>query len=179
MMYSVKGKLYDCRPKRCEMEPNGYDEVICLDPQYAQHGNKSPRSVMVLAMAPTYIDRYRFAVTDLFTPVFCAWFLLQGFAGGGPLPILLGLAGIAFTLFKRHRRYDLYEDAFVVRYLVPRVLAVYVRDIESVQLVRQPMVGPVVLIQRKVGTKLVIRPSDPQEMVSRLNAVLHTEAMLP
>jgi hypothetical protein len=46
-------------------------------------------------------------------------------------------------------------------------------------LVRQPMVGPVVLIQRKVGTKLVIRPSDPQEMVSRLNAVLHTEAMLP
>ena len=161
------------------MEPNGYDEVICLDPQYAQHGNKSPRSVMVLAMAPTYIDRYRFAVTDLFTPVFCAWFLLQGFAGGGPLPILLGLAVVAFTLFKRHRRYDLYEDAFVVRYLMPRVLAVYVRDIESVQLVRQPMVGPVVLIQRKVGTKLVIRPNDPQEMVSRLNAVLHTEAMLP
>lgn len=134
---------------------------------------------MVLSMTPSYVDRYRFAFTDLFTPVFCAWVLLQGLAGGGPLPILLGLAVVAFTLWKRHRRYDLYEDAFVVRYLVPRVLVVYLRDVESVQLVRQPMVGPVVLIQRKVGAKLVIRPNDSEEMVSRLNAVLHTEAMLP
>ena len=155
------------------MSPDFRSPIVSYD------GNKGPRSVIVSAMAPTYVDRYRFAFTDLITPVFCAWFLLQGLAGGGALPILLGLAGIAFTLFRSHRRYELYEDAVIVRYSVPRVLAVYVRDIELVQLVRQPMVGPVVLIQRKAGTKLVIRPNDPEEMVSRLNAVLHTEAMLP
>jgi hypothetical protein len=123
-------------------------------------------------MTPTYSDGYRFALNDLPGPIFGAWILLQGLTGGGPLPILLGLAAVGFTLFKRHRRYDLYEDALVVSYFVPRVLAVYLRDIEGVQVMRQPIVGLVLLIQRKTGPKLIIRPKDPQEMESRLNAVL-------
>jgi hypothetical protein len=123
-------------------------------------------------MTPTYSDGYRFALNDLPGPIFGAWILLQGLTGGGPLPILLGLAAVGFTLFKRHRRYDLYEDALVVSYLVPRVLAVYLRDIEGVQVMRQPIVGLVLLIQRKTGPKLIIRPKDPREMESRLNAVL-------
>jgi hypothetical protein len=90
-----------------------------------------------------------------------------------PVPIVLGLAAIAFTLFKRHRRYDLFEDALIVRYLAPRVLAVYMRDIESVQVVRQPTVGPVVSIRRKAGANVIIRPSNPEEMASRLNDALN------
>ncbi len=124
-------------------------------------------------VTPTYSDRYRFAFNDLPAPIFGAWFLLQGFAGGGLLPIVLGLAAIAFTLFKRHRRYDLFEDALIVRYLAPRVLAVYMRDIESVQVVRQPTVGPVVSIRRKAGANVIIRPSNPEEMASRLNDALN------
>jgi len=124
-------------------------------------------------MTPTYSDGYRFALDDLPGPIFGAWILLQGLTGGGPLPILLGLAAVGFTLFKRHRRYDLYEDALVVSYFVPRVLAVYMRDIESVQVVRQPTVGPVVSIRRKAGANVIIRPSNPEEMASRLNDALN------
>ena len=102
-------------------------------------------SVTVTAVTPTYSDGYRFAFNDLPAPLFGAWFLIQGLTGGGPLPILLGLAVVVFTLFKLHRRYDLYGDALVVSYLLPRVLAVYLRDIEGVQVVRQPIVRTVIL----------------------------------
>ncbi len=144
---------------------------------------------MVADMPPTYMDRYRFAFSDFPAPIFCAWFLIQGLTGGGPLPILFGLAGVVFTLFKRHKSYDLYEDALIVRYLLPtRVAAIYLRDIEGVQVVRQPMVGAVVLIHRKNegssrlgfkdgGSRLIIRPRDSQEMLLRLNAMLQTQAI--
>ena len=92
-------------------------------------------------MPPTYMDRYRFAFSDLPAPIFCAWFLIQGLTGGGPLSILFGLIGVVFILFNRHRGYDLYEDALIVRYLLPtKVSAIYLRDIEGAQVVRQPMV---------------------------------------
>jgi hypothetical protein len=122
---------------------------------------------------PSYSNRYRFALSDLSGPVFSAWLLIQGITSGSLLPIVLGLAAVAFTLYKHHSRYDLFEDALVIRYLVPRpALVVYLRDIESVQAARQPIVGLVVVIERKHGAKLVIRPGDSQEMVSRLNAAL-------
>jgi hypothetical protein len=129
-------------------------------------------SVTVIPVNPTYSDRYRFSFNELPAPLFGTWLLIQGIISSGFLPILLGLASIAYTLFKLHRRYDLFEDALVINYLAPRVLPVYLRDIEMVQVVRQPIVGTVVLLQRKVGTKLIIRPNDPQEMASRLNAAL-------
>ena len=52
-------------------------------------------------MPPTYMDRYRFAFSDLPAPIFCAWLLIQGLTGGGPLSILFGLIGGVFILFKR------------------------------------------------------------------------------
>jgi hypothetical protein len=124
-------------------------------------------------MIPSYTDPHRFALNDLPGPVFGAWLLVQGLIGGAPLSIAFGLAAVGFMLFKRHKRYDLFQDALVIRYLVPRPeMVVYLRDIEAVQLARQPIVGIVVVIQRKQGPNLVIRPGDPNEMESRLNAAL-------
>ena len=123
-------------------------------------------------MTPDYSDKTRFSLMDLIMPIFVGWLLVQGLTGGGVLSILFGLGGGAFLLFTRHRRYDLFEDALVIRYLAPRTLVVYLSDMQDVRLMRQPMVGPVLSIERKAGARLIIKPADFEGFFSRLSAAL-------
>ena len=123
-------------------------------------------------MTPPYSDKSRFSFLDLALPVITGWLLIQGLTGGGYLPVLFGLGGAAYLLFTRHRRYDLFEDALVVRYLVPRTLVVYLSDVQEVRPMKQPMTGPVLLIQRKAGTRLMIKPADYDAFLARLTDAL-------
>jgi hypothetical protein len=123
-------------------------------------------------MTPDYSDKTRFSKMDLLLPIFAGWLLIQGVFGGEPLPILFALAGAAYLLYTRHKRYELFEDALVIRYFAPRTLVVYLADIQNVELLTQPMVGPVLVIQRKAGARLVIKPTNFDEFFSRLKAGL-------
>ena len=132
-----------------------------------------PDSGTLLAVPPLYSAIHRFSLIDLLVPIVGSVLLIRGIFGGEGLSAVIALAVGAFTLFNRHKRYDLFTDALVVRYLAFRTRVVELSDIQEVKLLGQPLVGPVLLINRKGGPRLIIRPKDPQEMVSRLNAVLN------
>ena len=123
-------------------------------------------------VTPSYSDKNRFSITDLLMPIFAGWLLIQGFAGGGVLPVVFALSAGAYLFYTRHRRYDIFEDALVVRYLAPRTLVVFLSEIQDVRLLRQPLVGQVLLIQRKTGSRLIIKPADSEEFHSQLTAAL-------
>ena len=112
-------------------------------------------------------------------PVVAGWLLIQGLAGGGPFPILAGLAGVAYSLYTRHTRYDLYHDAVVIRYLAPRTVVIRLSDVQSADVVRLPLAGPALLIQRTNGRRLLIRPSDEQGFLSRLRDALSGQSAPP
>ena len=109
---------------------------------------------------------------DLLPPIFAGWLLIQGLAGAGPLPIVLALIGGGFLAFTRHRRYDLFEDALVIRHFGPRTRVVYLSEIEDVQIRTQAMVGTALIIDRNAGGRLIIKPSDSEAFLSRLTAAL-------
>ena len=123
-------------------------------------------------MTPVYSDKTRFSMMDLLPPILSVWLLITGLTGGGALPIVMGLGVVAYLLFTRHKSYELFEDALVVRFFAPKTLVVYLSNVQEVRLMRQPLVGPVLLIERNVGGKLIIKPSDYEEFLSRLTAAL-------
>ena len=86
------------------------------------------------------------------------------------LLIAMGLGGALWLVFTRHSRYDLFQDALVIRYLAPRTKVVLLSDIQGAELERLPFAGLVLLIRQRDGGRLVITPTDVDSFRSRLNA---------
>ncbi len=122
---------------------------------------------------PAHSEKHRFSMMDVVLPALAAWLVFQGlFTGGGPLVLLFGLGGIVYLLFTRPVRYELFQDALIIRYLAPRQRAIYLENVEDVQVVRLPVAGPALLILRKAGPRLIIRPQDPEGFMARLKMAL-------
>ena len=129
-------------------------------------------------MTPLYSDAPRFSFWAMAMPVAAGVLLYQGLTGGGALPILFGLGLGLFYLYKRPTRYDLFQDALVIRYRI-RTMVVPLADVQGAQLGGMPLSGQAVLIQRRTGRLLVITPKDPEGFLSRLEAGLRTSEEPP
>ena len=121
---------------------------------------------------PAHSEKHRFSMMDVVLPALAAWLVFQGVIGFEPLSLLFGLGGIVYLLFTRPVRYELFQDALIIRYLAPRQKAIYLEDVEDVQVVRLPVAGPALLILRKAGSRLIIRPQDPEGFMARLKMAL-------
>ena len=130
------------------------------------------------AVTPLYSDTPRFSPLTVAQPVIAGVLLYPGVTGGGALPILFGLGLGLFYLYKKPTRYDLFQDALVIRYRI-RTMVVPLSDVQGAQLRGMPMSGQALLIQRRTGGLLVITPKDPEGFLSRLEAGLRTSEEPP
>ncbi len=122
-------------------------------------------------MTPLYTDKRPLSWLDLITLALGASALLTGFAGGSPASIIFGLAVMGYVLLFTHGSYDLVDNRLIVRYRVLRVRVVPLDDIAAAQPVKLALVGEAVFIVLVSRRRLLIRPRDPQEFVTQLEAM--------
>ncbi len=119
-------------------------------------------------MSPVYTEKRRRSIWDTLLLVVAGLMVFQGFVTGDPVPVLFGLGVGGFLAFTRHTRYELYQDALVIRFIAPRRIVVPLAEVQDVRIVRLPLGGPAVLVQRASGGALAIMPADPEGFLARL-----------
>ena len=130
-------------------------------------------------MTPLHTDTKRFSLFDPVLLIMAGFMVVQGFTGGGDIPILAGIGVAVFLAFTKHVRYDLYEDALVIRYWAPRKIIIPMSDIVDVGTVRLPFGGPSVLVHRARGRVLAIMPKDTETFLAMLKANLESAKQQP
>ncbi|MCI0816313.1 MAG: hypothetical protein J4N29_04615 [Chloroflexi bacterium] len=130
-------------------------------------------------MTPLYTDKRRFSVFDPVLLIMAGFMVVQGFMGAGDIPILAGFGLAVFLAFTKHVRYDLYEDALVIRYWAPRKIIIPISDIVDVGVMRLPFGGPSVLVHRARGRVLAIMPKDQEGFLAQIKARLESEKQPP
>ena len=130
-------------------------------------------------MTPLHTDKRRFSLFDPVLLIMAGFMVVQGLTGGGDIPILAGIGVAVFLAFTKHVRYDLYEDAVVIRYWAPRKIIIPISDILDVGSVRLPFGGPSVLLHRTRGRVLAIMPKDTETFLTLLKASLESAKQPP
>lgn len=120
---------------------------------------------------PLFTDKSRLSFMQLVPPALALYMVLLGITQGNMLGFVLGLLLGLYVVATFHFRYELYRDAFVIRYLALRRMAVPLSDISDAYLVRVPLRGQTVVIRREKGGPLLIRPGDAEQFLVRLNEV--------
>ena len=123
-------------------------------------------------MTPVFSAERRFSFWDPLLLVVAGFMLLQGFVAGNLIPIITALGVGAFLAFTKHSRYELYEDALVIRYWAPRRIIIPYSDVRDVRSVRLPFGGPSLLVDRQGGRLIAIMPKDPDGFRSQMQAAM-------
>ena len=130
-------------------------------------------------MTPVHTEKRRRSIWDMLLLAVAVFMIWQGFVTGDALPVLTGLGVGAFLFLTRHTRYELFQDALVIRFMAPRRIVIPLADVQDVRLVRLPLGGPALLVQRARGGGLAIMPADPEGFLARLQAGTGTKAHPP
>ena len=118
---------------------------------------------------PVHTERRRRSIWDTLLLVVAGLMVFQGLVPPFDLvPVLFGGSVGAFLAFTRHTRYELYQDALVIRFMAPRRIVVPLAEVQDVRIVRLPLGGPALLVQRASGGALAIMPVDPEGFLARL-----------
>jgi len=117
---------------------------------------------------PIYTSRHRSTFTHLLSPIIAALVLLFGLMMGDPFFFLLGVVFSLWVWFIRHVRYEIFPDSLVVYYGWPRRKVVPLDVIEDVRLVQLGMGPRSIFIRRRQGLGIVLRPTDPDRFLERL-----------
>ena len=123
-------------------------------------------------MTPVHTDTRKFSFFDPVLLIMAGIMVVQGFTGGGELPVLVGIGLAVFLAFTKHTRYDLYGDALVIRYWAPRKIVIPLSEIRDVGSVKLPFGGPSVLVHRTRGRVLAIMPKDPVSFLAHMKTGL-------
>ena len=119
---------------------------------------------------PTHTEKRRRSIWDTLLLVVAGLMIVQGFVGGDPLPVLFGGGVGAFLALTRHTRYELYQDVMVIRFMAPRRIVIPLSEMQDVRMVKMPLGGSALLVQRASGGTLAIMPVDPEGFLARLKA---------
>ena len=120
-------------------------------------------------MSPVYIEKRRRSMWDILILVVAGFMVIQGLLPPFDLvPVLFGVGVGVFVAYTRHTRYELYQDALVIRFMAPRTIVVRLAEVQEVRLVRLPLGGPALLVQRAGAGALAIMPADPAGFLARL-----------
>jgi hypothetical protein len=126
-------------------------------------------------MTPVHSDKRRFSVFDPLLVVAGGFMITQGIFTNDGAPILIGLGLLMFLAFTKHSRYELFEDALVVRYWAPRRIVIQFSQVQGARIAKLPFGGTSILINRAGGRILAIMPKDPDAFLGHLNARLGPE----
>ena len=121
-------------------------------------------------MTPVHTEKRRRSIWDMLLLVVAVFMVFQGFANADPFPVLTGLGVGVFLALTRHTRYELYQDALVIRFFAPRKIVVPLAEVQDVRLVKLPLGGPALLVSRSRGGGLAIMPADPEGFLALLQA---------
>ena len=127
-------------------------------------------------MTPVHTDKRRRSIWDMLLLVVAAFMIFEGLRTGDALPVLTGLGVGGFLFLTRHTRYELFQDALVIRFMAPRRIVIPLADVQDVRLVKMPLGGPALLVQRARGGGIAIMPADPEGFLARLQAGTGTGA---
>ena len=130
-------------------------------------------------MNPVHTEQRRRSLWDTLLLVVAGLMIVQGFVRGDPVPVLFGLSVGAFLAFTRHTRYELYQDVLVIRFMAPRRIVVRLAEVQEVRIVKLPLGGPALLVQRASGGALAIMPADPEGFLARLQDGIGGKAQPP
>ena len=83
---------------------------------------------------PTHTEKRRRSVWDTLLLVVAGLMIIQGFATSDPMPVLFGGGVGAFLALTRHTRYELYQDALVIRFMAPRKIVIPLAELQDVRL---------------------------------------------
>ena len=120
---------------------------------------------------PTYTEKRRRSIWDTLLLVVAGLMIIQGFIPPfDPMPVLFGGGVGAFLAFTRHTRYELYQDALVIRFMAPRKIVVPLAEVQDVRIMKMPLGGRALLVQRADRGALVIMPADPEGFLTLLQA---------
>ena len=111
-------------------------------------------------------DRPRTYPLQLMSPVIAGVLVVMGLMSGDPVPVALGGGLGLFVYFTRHARYTILHDSLVIHYGRPRQKTLPLADIEDVQLALR---GQGLFVRQKRGVGLLIRPTDPELFLERLD----------
>ncbi|MFH1140280.1 MAG: PH domain-containing protein [Chloroflexota bacterium] len=84
------------------------------------------------------------------------------------LTVAMGIGLLAYVWFTRHARYEIFQDRLVIYYGTPRIKSVPLSDIGEVRLIKASLGGQDLLVRRKGGGVLVIRPRDAERFAAAL-----------
>ncbi|MEX2599224.1 MAG: hypothetical protein WD533_06170 [Dehalococcoidia bacterium] len=118
---------------------------------------------------PLLTDKSRISLIQLLIPGLILYLVVLGVTQGDPVGIVVGVALALYFVFTFHFRYELYQDVLVIRFLAPRRKAVLLADIEDAQVIRVPLRGETLLIRRRTGGPMLLRPANTEQFLMRLN----------
>ena len=121
---------------------------------------------------PLHSDRYRTPAFQVMNPVIAVFFIIWGIWTASGVAVLVGIAIGLLVWFTRHTRYDIFADQLVVHYGRPRQRIVPFADIEDVFLINLPMGGQGLLVRKKQGRGLLIRPRAAEQFFNELKGSL-------
>ena len=128
---------------------------------------------------PIHTEKRRFSIWDTALLAVAAFMLLQGLWVGDLIRLVIGLSVGIFLLFTSHARYELFQDALIIRYRAPRKIVIPLREVEDVRPTKLPFGGPALLIHRTGGRVLAIMPRDPEGFLSQIKAGLSAKEEPP
>lgn len=121
--------------------------------------------------APIFSDRYGGSILQLISLGLGFVILVTGAVQGNPLSVVLGLGLVVFIWFTRHFKYEIFSDRLVIHYGAPRKQVVLVDEISDVRRARVPMGGHALVLVRKGGRGMVIKPRDQEGFIEALAQV--------
>lgn len=102
------------------------------------------------------------------SPVLATAMVVLGAINLDQWSVVMGIGLLAYVWFTRHTRYEIFQDRLVIYYGTPRIRSVPLSGIAEVRLIRAPMGGQDLLVARKGGGVMVIRPRDAEVFAAAL-----------
>jgi hypothetical protein len=118
---------------------------------------------------PLYSDGSSLSIPQVIGAAGVAYLLARGLFANEGLALIFAILLAFIVAFTWHKRYELFQDALVIRYLWPRVTVVPFAEIGTVREAKVFPAGDGLFIGRGAKGPLFIRPRDPSQFRSRLN----------
>ena len=117
---------------------------------------------------PIHSDRHRGSTLHMLSPVIAVVLVATGLLAGDLVTLAFGVVLSLFLWLTRPRRYEVFRDSLVINYGTQRRKILPLAEIEEVHLIRFPLGGQGLLVRRRRGLGMVIRPTDPERFLAWL-----------
>ncbi len=126
-------------------------------------------------MTPAYSDSRALTARDRLTGFFGVALLIMGAVVQSEVQLVVGGALVLYLIFTRHRRYDLYADALVIRYIGLRWSRIPLTNVQSLDVVELPVAGKRLLLRLNNQRRVLLAPRGIERFIEELRVRLPEE----